>query len=116
MLDVIVGFAVGVGTTLVLIKMYIRGKLIERWYLSGRRVTQEDGLSGYEVLLKKGKDEMVIYRVLFDRKSSPNPDTSFADQLTQARADAAQRAEVLNIHEHRSRDINRKDGMPGGIV
>jgi hypothetical protein len=116
-LDYLIGFGGGVCFTLVAIRLYIRGKLLERWYISGRVVDGEGkNDSGYEVLLKKGGESITIYRVLFDRKSSPNPDVRFEDQLTQARQDAEHRAEVLNINERRSREKNRDKGLPGGIA
>lgn len=102
-----IGWAVGV----VCVVLYIRGRLLERWYVSGR-----DAESGYEVVIKKGRVLRVMYRVKYDRRSSPNPDTRFADQLRQARADAIEKAESLNTHERLARDHNRRSGTPGGIT
>lgn len=101
------GFIVGIGGTL----CYIRGKLMERWY-----VTHEIVENGYNIILKKDSQEIVCFRVLFDRPSSPNPDTTFVDQLIQARAEAMQRADSLNGHERLVRENNRRRGTPGGIT
>jgi hypothetical protein len=103
------GWLVGVATVL----LYIRGRLTERWYVTGRS-DEED--NGYHVLLKKGDQEIVCFRVKFNRPSSPNPDTSFADQVAQARAEAYERAAALNGHEHLIREDNRKHGTPGGLI
>lgn len=106
---VIAGFLGWLGGVITLL-LYIRGRLLERWWIGGQNVKE-----GYEVLLRKGKQTRVIYRVLFDRHSSPNPDSSFQDQLAQARADAQEHADALNAHEHIVRDKNRRAGLPGGL-
>jgi len=104
-------FVIGWVFGMVCVILYIRGRLMERWYITGRHVEQ-----GYEVIIKKGKESSVIFRVQYDRPSSPNPDTGFSDQLMQARNEAEQRAEALNTHERLARDANRRGGTPGGIT
>jgi hypothetical protein len=118
MLDWLLAYFGGAFTVLVLIRLYIRGKLNEQWYVTGRKgyIPGAGEPEGYEVVLKKGRDEMLIFRVKFERRSSANPDTTFSDQLSQARADAAQQAEALNVNERLMRDMNRNNNLPGGIT
>jgi hypothetical protein len=106
---VALGWFLGVMTVV----FYVRGKLMERWYVTGR---PDEEMNSYEVQLRKGNKTMVVFRVLFQRGSSPNPDTSFSDQLAQATADAEAKAASLNAAERRNRDLGRKSGTPGGIV
>jgi hypothetical protein len=105
----ILGWFLGVGTVV----LYIRGRMMERWYVTGRTDEKENG---YEVVLRKGNKTMVVFRVKYDRQSTPNPDTSFSDQLTQATADAEMKAASLNAIERRNRESARRSGTPGGIV
>lgn len=103
------GWLLGVTT----VAFYIRGRMMERWYVTGR-VDEES--NGYEVLLRKGPKTMIVFRVQFERPSSPNPDSSFTDQLAQATAEAESKAASLNAAERRNRECARKSGTPGGIV
>jgi hypothetical protein len=80
-------------------RAYIRGKSIQKWRVANRTTD-----NGYEVLLVKGEQWIVCFRVQFDRPSSPNPDHTFSDQLAQARAEAKERADSMNGHERRVRD------------
>jgi hypothetical protein len=82
-------------------RAYVRGRLIRKWYVVS--VPDKDG-NGYEVRLQKGAQWIVCFRVQFDRPSSPNPDHTFADQLTQARVEAQERAHSMNGHERRTRE------------
>jgi hypothetical protein len=80
-------------------RAYVRGRTIEKWRVADRTTD-----NGYEVLLVKGKQWIVCFRVQFDRPSSPNPDNTFSDQLAQARSEAQDRAHSMNGHERRVRE------------
>src|SRR4051794_25788788 len=93
----VIGWFLGVVT----VAMYVRGRLMEEWRVTGR--VDEKG-NGYEVILKKGKKIIVCFRVKFERKSSANPDTTFSDQLSQATNEAEQKAASLNANERLTRE------------
>lgn len=106
------GFAAGWALALCTVKLYMIGKLEERWHVVTR---MDEKQRGYELWAKKGREKIMLYRVGFERKSSVNPENTFSDQMTQARSEAFSRVEALNANERIIRERNRKAGLPGGL-
>jgi hypothetical protein len=88
-------FCLGMCAGFVLVWCYRVGERNKRWQVRSR-IKDKRGL---ELYLKRGREEIVLFWVQFERKSSANPDNTFSDQLTQARYRAYERAAELNAHD-----------------